>query len=318
MRHHSVAALALASVLAAACTHRQRASAETQLAKVLVSDQQESQIGLQVKQELEQKEHVRYLDDGDVTSFVKSITDKILPLAEKDRPGVKWQVEVIDDPKTVNAFATPGGFLYVYSGLLLAADNPSEIAGVLSHEAGHVVGRHSARQMVDAFGLQAVAALALGRNPGLATQLAAAIGGKSLMLANSRGDETEADEYGARYASAAGYDPRGLITFFQKLAKQEGRTPQLLKLLSDHPATPDRVSHLEQYIAQNRLAASGGRDPDGLPHVKDRIRQRGGAAAVPYYSPESAGMPFLSGAGSPSRSVSSRSLTTPSSSPVPK
>jgi beta-barrel assembly-enhancing protease len=281
MRLYSAVALGLTWVLGAGCTHRQRAGAETQLAKILISDQQENQIGLQVKQELEQKEHVRYLNDGEVTSFVKSVTDKILPLAEKDRPGVKWQVQVIDDPKTVNAFATPGGFLYVYSGLLLAADNPSEIAGVLSHEAGHVVGRHSARQMVNAFGLQAVAALALGQNPGLAAQLAAAIGGKSLLLANSRADETEADEYGARYASAAGFDPRGLITFFQKLMKQEGRTPQLLKFLSDHPATPDRISHLEEYISQNHLSGSGGRDPDGLPRVKERIRQRGGAPAVP-------------------------------------
>src|SRR5919204_3313214 len=98
MRHDSAAALALTSVLWAGCSHQQRAGAETQLAKLLISDQQENQIGLQVKQELEQKEHVRYLNDPEVTSFVKSITDRILPLAEKERPGVKWQVQVIDDP----------------------------------------------------------------------------------------------------------------------------------------------------------------------------------------------------------------------------
>ncbi|MFL5271875.1 MAG: peptidase M48, partial [Anaeromyxobacteraceae bacterium] len=96
------------------CTHAQRASAETTLAKALVSDDQESHIGLQVKQELEQKEHVKYLDDAEIVAFVRSITGRILPLAEKDRPGVKWQVQVIDDPKTVNAFATPGGYLYVF------------------------------------------------------------------------------------------------------------------------------------------------------------------------------------------------------------
>jgi predicted Zn-dependent protease len=269
------AALVAAVLLAAGCTHAQRAGAETSLAKALISDQQESQIGLQVKQELEQKEHVKYLNDPEVGGFVRSITDKIFPLAEKDRPGVKWQVQVIDDPKTVNAFATPGGFLYVYSGLLLAADNASEVAGVLSHESGHVVARHSARQMVDAFGLQAVAQLALGQNPGLASQLAAGVGAKGLMLANSRQDESEADEYGAKYASAAGYDPRGLITFFQKLQKQEGKTPQLMKFLSDHPATPDRISHLEQYIAQHGLAGSGGRDAGPLTAVKNKIPKQG-------------------------------------------
>ncbi len=262
-----------AALAAAACSHEQRRGAETALAKALVSDEQENQIGLQVKQELEQKEHVKYAQDPEVVSFVKGITDKILPLAEKDRPGVKWDVKVIDDPKTVNAFATPGGHLYVYSGLLLAADNPSEIAGVLAHESGHVVGRHSARQMVDAFGLQAVAALALGKNPGLASQVAAGVTGQGLMLANSRGDETEADEYGAKYASGAGYDPRGLITFFQKLQKQEGKTPQAMKFLSDHPATPDRISHLERYIVEHHLAGTGGRDPGGLPAVKRRLPQ---------------------------------------------
>ena len=167
----------------------------------------------------------KLVTDSRVIDRVQRITERLVAQAVKFRPDSarwQWSVQVIDDPKTVNAFATPGGHLYVYSGLLLAADNPSEIAGVLSHESGHVVGRHSARQMVDAFGLQAVTALALGKNPGLASQVAAGVTGKGLMLANSRGDETEADEYGAKYASAAGYDPRGLITFFQKLQKQEG------------------------------------------------------------------------------------------------
>ncbi len=265
----------LVGAAALACAH-QRASAETAVAKALISDEQENQIGLQVKQELEGKQHVRYLEGGEVVSFVQGITSRVLPLAEKDRPGVKWTVKVIDDPKTVNAFATPGGYLYVYSGLLLAAREPAEVAGVLSHEAGHVVARHSARQMVDAFGLEAVAALALGKNPGLASQLAAGVGGKGLMLANSRGDETEADEYGARYASEAGYDPHGLVTFFQRLAQQEGKTPQVLTLLSDHPATPDRISHVESYIADHHLTATGGKDPDGLPPAQERIR--GGAS----------------------------------------
>ena len=273
----------------AACSHEQRRGAETAVAKALIPDEQENQIGLQVKQELEQKEHVKYSEDPQVVSFVKGITDRILPLAEKDRPGVKWDVKVIDDPKTVNAFATPGGHLYVYSGLLIAADNPSEIAGVLSHEAGHVVGRHSARQMVDAFGLQAVAALALGKNPGLASQVAAGVTGKGLMLANSRGDETEADEYGARYASTAGYDPRGLITFFQKLQKQEGQSSQVMKFLSDHPATPDRISHLDKYIADHHLSGTEGRDPDGLPAVKQKL-PKAGPPTAPAGGP-SAGAP---------------------------
>ncbi len=273
-RSTSLAAAGLVALLLA-CTHAQRGEAETALAKALISDQQEAQLGLQVKQELEQKQHVKYLEDAAVVSFVKGITDRIFPQAEKDRPGVKWQVHVIDDPKTVNAFATPGGYLYVYSGLLLAADEPAEVAGVMSHESGHVVARHSARQMVDAMGLEAVAALALGQNPSALSQVVAGAGGKGLMLANSRSDETEADEYGARYASGAGYDPNGLITFFEKLRKLEGQQPGFAKFLSDHPTTPDRITHLQQFIAEHHLSATGGRGPGELPAVKARIPKAG-------------------------------------------
>ena len=275
----AAAAAAILSLIAG-CSHAQRARAETTVAKALISDEQENQLGMQVKQELEQKQKVKYLDDPQVVSFVKGMTDRILPLAEKDRPGVKWDVKVIDDPKTVNAFATPGGHLYVYSGLLGAADDEAELAGVLSHEAGHVVARHSARQMVDALGLQAVAALALGQNPSMLSKVVAGAGGQGLMLANSREDETEADEYGARYTSAAGYDPNGLITFFDKLRKMEGSSPGLAKFLSDHPTTPDRIAHLRQYIAQKGLSGSGGHDRGTLAALKQKLRG-GNPASLP-------------------------------------
>ena len=270
-------AAGLVVVVLAGCSHAQLGQAETAAAKLLVSDEQENQIGLQVKQQLEQQQHVKYLDDPAVVAFVKRITDKILPLAEKDRPGVKWQVHVIDDLKTVNAFAAPGGYLYVYSGLLLAADDASQVAGVLSHEAGHVVARHSARQMVDAMGLEAVTALALGQDPGAISQVVAGAGGKGLLLANSRADETEADEYGARYANAAGYDPQGLIAFFDKLRKLEGQQPGFAKFLSDHPATTDRIAHLRQFIAEHHLTGSAGHDPGDLTAVKARIPKGAGA-----------------------------------------
>jgi predicted Zn-dependent protease len=231
----------------------QRISAEKAVAGVLISDEQEEKIGLQVKQELEQKEKIQYVQDPAIIEYVNRIATPILQAANRDRKGVKWKLNVINDPKTVNAFATPGGYLYVYTGLLLAADNEAEVAGVLAHEAGHVVGRHSARAMVNAYGLQTITQLALGENPGTAAQIAAQLVGGGAMLAHGRSEETEADEFGARYASAARYDPRGLISFFQKLQKMQGDTPGVLKWLSTHPTNADRIRHLEQYIAQNGL-----------------------------------------------------------------
>ena len=110
--------------------------------------------------------------------------------------------------------------------------------------------------MVDAYGLQAVTQLALGENPGMLTALASKVGTTGFMLANSRSDETEADEYGARYVASAGYDPHGLVTFFEKLRSQEGNSPRVLAILSDHPATPDRIDHLNQYIASKGLSGT--------------------------------------------------------------
>ncbi len=250
-------AITLACGLAlVACTSSQRISFETATAKALVSDDEEKQLGLQVKQEIEEKQHVKYLSDPVVNSYVQSVIDRILPYAKEDRPNQSWELHVIDDMKTVNAFATPGGYIYVYSGLLAEAGNEAELAGVLSHESGHVVARHSARQLVNAYGLQAVLSLALGKNPSLLEQLAAGIGAKGAMLANSRSDETEADEYGARYSSAAGYDPHGLVTFFQKLLQKQGRESKALTFLSDHPATSDRIQYIQAFIAENHLTGS--------------------------------------------------------------
>lgn len=269
-----IAIVVLAPTLAS-CTASRRASAETQLASMLISDEQEEKLGLQVRDQLA-KEGVKYVDDAQVTQYVQGVANKLFVPAERDRRGVRWRLYVIDDAKTVNAFATPGGHLYVYSGLLLAADNEAEVAGVLAHEVGHVVHRHSARQMVNAYGLQAVLSLALGQNPSLLKQIGAGVAGKGLMLAHSRGDEEEADEAGARYSAIAGYDPRGLVTFFSKLRAKEGKVPAALTLLSDHPATADRIQHVEAFIAANRLS---GRDlgAERLAPVKQRLAARAGS-----------------------------------------
>lgn len=288
------AALVLAAGLAA-CSTAQRRSTEKKLADVLVPREQEPQLGLQVKQELEQKQKIEYVQDPQINAYVKGITDKVLAFAKKDRPDVTWTVRVINDPKTVNAFATPGGYLYVYSGLLMAADDSAEVAGVLGHEAGHVVARHSARQMVDAFGLETVASIAAGKNPGAASQLAAALAGKGAMLSFSRADETEADEYGARYASAAGYDPHGIATFFEKLTRSEGKQPGWAAMLSDHPATPERIQHVSQYIAEHHLTGKGGTGGTEIAAVKARLR----SVPPPKESPQTqqAGQPAPSGNG---------------------
>jgi predicted Zn-dependent protease len=124
--------------------------------------------------------------------------------------------------------------------------------------------------MVDTVGLEALTALALGKNPGVASQLAAGIGGKAAMLANSRSDEKQADDWGVVHADEAGYDPNGLVRFFKKLQAQEGHTPQALGWLSDHPTTPARIDDIQAMIRDKGLHARG-EGPPGLDAVKSAL-----------------------------------------------
>ncbi|AKQ64051.1 peptidase, M48 family [Myxococcus hansupus] len=261
--------LTLATGLSTGCS-KQRISAEKAVARTLISDEQEEQLGRQVKQELETKENIKYVENAAVVDYVRGISSSILNQASKDRPGVKWKINVIDDPKMVNAFATPGGYLYVYTGLILAADTEAELAGVMAHEAGHVVGRHSARAMVNQMGLQAITQAALGQNPGTVAQIAAQLVSGGTLLAHGRSEEIEADEYGARYASGAGYDPRGLVTFFEKLQQAQGDTPALMKWLSTHPTNKDRIANIQKIISQKNLRGSNN-GPGGLPAIKQAL-----------------------------------------------
>jgi predicted Zn-dependent protease len=267
-----VLGLALSLGLATGCATTKRMNVGRTAAALLISDQQEEQLGKQVKTELETKEKIKYVEDPAVLEYVRSVSTPILQAANRDRANVKWKVSVIDDPKMVNAFATPGGYLYVYTGLLLAAENEAELAGVMGHEAAHVVGRHSAQAMMLQYGEQAVIEAALGKNANTVAQLAAGLAGTGAGLAFSRGNETEADELGARYTSAAGYDPRGLVTFFQKLAAKEGQTPGVLKWLSTHPPSADRVNHLNGFISKNGLTGTNV-GADRLAPIKQRLRK---------------------------------------------
>ncbi len=251
---------------------RYLSSEQKQTVKRLVSDDEENQVGLQIRQELEQKRYVRYLDDPDVNEYVARIAARILGPARKERPDAKWDVKVVDDPGTVNAVALPGGCILIYSGLLLAADDAAEVAGALAHEAGHVVARHAKKQLVSSVGLEKASELAQGKNSQIATQLAATIARKGALVAYGRSEETEADEYAARYSSAAGYDPHGIARLFEKLLAQENERPAVLRWLSNHPATPDRIKAVNRYIGEHGLGGAE-RDPEEHEKVKRRLER---------------------------------------------
>jgi predicted Zn-dependent protease len=238
------------AVFVAACSSQQAA-------EILISPEQENMLGAEIKTELEKGSGgmpaIRYLQEPELRGYILGLAEKVVSLGRVMRPEFTWHVEVIDDPGQVNAFATPGGYLYVYTGLLRAADNEAEVVGVMGHETGHVLARHFAQRLVKTYTLQGLIAIALGQNPNGLAELAANILAQGYLLSHSRAAETEADEYGARLASQAMYDPNGLATFFAKLEAEQGRTPSIFKYLMGHPPPEDRQAHIKEFIAREKL-----------------------------------------------------------------
>ncbi len=240
-----VSALALATTTASGCrtAHSAVETVSGVAANALLPPSQEEKLGDELSKEIERD--VKLHADDDVQRYISRLGNRIVRAAEKrgDVPeGIDFEFHVIDDDTQVNAFAIPGGNIYIYSGLLKAAENEAEVAGVLSHEVAHVTQRHVAERLVAQYGLSTLAALALGQNPGMLQQLAAQVLGTGILLKYSRDHETEADTTAIPYLVSAGYNPEGLVTFFERLAAGRGDTPAALMLLQSHPAPASRVA----------------------------------------------------------------------------
>lgn len=153
-----------------------------------------------------------------------------------------YEVAVIDDDELVNAFAVPGGYLYLTTGLIREADHCAEIAGVLGHEIAHVTERHGVRQVGNRLGLSLMIALVTGGDSTLFTR----VGEHLVANGFSRRAERQADEVGLQIMLGAGYNPEGMVSFFEKLSG--GRMERMLAFASTHPASDKRVELLREQI----------------------------------------------------------------------
>jgi hypothetical protein len=204
--------------------------------------------GKQYSMEIEKSAHL--VTDPVVVEYVNRIGQNIVKNSDCKVP---FTIKVIDSDE-INAMALPGGFFYVNSGLILAADEEAELAGVMAHETAHVCAHHQARQMTK-MGYMEIGSIPLeiitygswtGYGIYEASQLAIPIS----MLEFSREYEAEADWLGLQYMYKAGYDPQAFIQFFEKLDALEKHKPgALAKVFADHPQTPDRIAHSETEIA---------------------------------------------------------------------
>jgi predicted Zn-dependent protease len=233
----------------------------------LLSESQEVELGKQAKQEAEQAFGI-YKDKPELNGYVESVGKQLA--AKSERPNLPWSFEVVDDA-SVNAFALPGGPIFVTRGILAHLSTEAQLAAVLGHEAGHVAARHSATQMSKA----QVAQLGLGIGSILSPAVASAAqvagaGLQLLFLKYSRDDETQADALGFRYMSQIGYDPTQMIPLFEMLdrvSKQEaaGKAPEWLQT---HPDPGNRLAE-----TQKRLKAELKGSTQGMKVERDKYMQ---------------------------------------------
>jgi predicted Zn-dependent protease len=202
-------------------------------------------MGRQFAQQVESQ--VKLVNDPVVTEYVNRIGQNLVRNSDAQVP---FTIKVIDSD-VVNAMALPGGFFYVNSGLILAADEEAEVAGVMAHEIAHVAACHAAREQTRASLIQmaSIPFIFVGGGIGYAGYEAAGIGGMFGILKFSRGFEAEADYLGIEYMYRAGYDPSAFVSFFEKIQAMEKKKPgTLAKAFDTHPQNQDRIEKSQEEI----------------------------------------------------------------------
>jgi predicted Zn-dependent protease len=238
-----------------------------------ISTQQEVQMGTDYAQQINAQ--LPIVQDPEVVRYINLLGDSIARLAD-DR-GLDWRFFVVNASE-VNAFAVPGGYIYVNRGLIDRAQRMDQLAGVLGHEIAHVTERHSVQQMEQMQGANVGVTLACVLTSVCNNQAAAAainIGGSAVFAKFSRDDETEADAEGVKNVVRAGIDPRGIPEMFRILLDERQRSPSSVSSwFATHPLEEDRIRETETIIAKINPAILSGltKDSQSFRSFKQRVR----------------------------------------------
>lgn len=222
----------------------------------LFTIEQDKALGAQVAHEIDSNTTEYPLLDSvkykQVYAYIYKVRDNILNSGKVDlKNDFQWRLRIIHDDSTLNAFCTPGGYIYVYTGILKFLDSEDQLAGVLGHEIGHADMRHSTRQMTTMFGVQMLQDVILGNRDAIKQITAALVG-----LKFSRKHETEADERSVMYLCPTEYNAAGGAGFFEKIQAMGGaRQPEFL---STHPDPGNRIEHFKN--SKVTLGCTGSKD----------------------------------------------------------
>ncbi|WNG33331.1 M48 family metalloprotease [Archangium violaceum] len=217
------------------------------IGEFVLGPEDEKKLGDQLAAEVKQQEKV--LGDAQVQSYVNTLGQRLVAQAPKEERPFNFQFTVIDAPDTVNAFALPGGHIFVYSGLIRAASDEAELASVLGHEIAHVTSGHARQQLASQVGLGTLQQLLLGSDPNLLAQVGSTIVAQGYLAAYTRGMESEADKRGLQYLDGAGYDPAAMARFFSKLEKMQGSSPNFVaSFFATHPDPGARAKEVNSLI----------------------------------------------------------------------
>ncbi len=212
-----------------------------------MSDAQEVDLGSGINSQLVNSGQVDLYENAGLNAYVNDIGQTLA--AVSDRPDIPYTFQIVEDD-AVNAFATMGGYVYVTTGLMAAADNEAELAGVIGHEIGHIAGRHAVQQMRKAAITQGITG-AFGVNRDRLVNIGTQV---AIQLPASRADEYEADVHGFESMGRAGYDQSGMVSFMQKLVR--GRSQP--EFLSTHPDARNRVEALQRLDESESTQATFG------------------------------------------------------------
>lgn len=238
----------------------------------LFSPEQDVELGRTSAEEIARQSSV--LEDERVTRYVQRIGDKLAARAEGHH--FKYKFVVVDSPEA-NAFALPGGYVFINSGAIEAARNEGELAGVLAHEISHVVLRHGTNQASKAYVAKNTMRLmdaVLGGAKDDVRRFAHSLGLSgpgALFLKFNRDAEIQADVEGARLMAAAGYDPRDMASFFESLGEHDGGDAKTPETADDHPRPAQRAAAIDELLPALEVSASPTHDTDEFRQMKSRL-----------------------------------------------